>query len=171
VRYGIITPYTSFLIDETDILTQGGMDRAAQELEASSAGFNSNNTGSRAVDDADMMNNMNMAEAPAAPMMMMPTQTAGTMNTQQIDGEFAQSAPMQNAITNVSDKTFINLNGVWNDTTFQPDTMETVKVEFLSDAYFDLLAEMPELADYFALGDAVIVVIDGVAYEVVALEA
>lgn len=171
VRYGIITPYTSFLIDENDILTQGGMDRARDELEASSMGFSSNNTGRQAVDDADMMNNMNMAEAPAAPMMALPTMTAGAMNTQATDGEVTQTATMQNAITNVMDKTFINLNGVWNDTTFQPDTMETVKVDFLSDAYFELLAEMPELADYFALGDAVIVVIDGVAYEVVALEA
>jgi len=171
VRYGIITPYTSFLIDENDILTQGGMDRAREELEASSMGFSTNNTGSRAVDDADMMNSMNMAEAPAAPMAM-PTMTAGSMtNVQQLDGEVTQTNPLQNAITNVSDKTFINLNGIWNDTTFQPDTMETVKVEFLSDAYFELLAEMPELTDYFALGDAVIVVIEGVAYEVVPSEA
>jgi len=170
VRYGIITPYTSFLIDESDILTQGGMDRAEAELGEAALDFSTNNTGSRAVDDADMMNNMNMAEAPA-PMIAMPTQQQGAGsqlgNTQPAD-EFA---PNQNAITAVAGKTFINLSGIWNDTTFQPDTMETIQVEFLSDAYFDLLADMPELAEYFALGDAVIVVIEGVAYEVVPMEA
>lgn len=171
VRYGIITPYTSFLIDENDILTQGGMERARDDVGQSAASFSSNNTGRQAVDDADMMNSMNMAEAPAAPMMMMPmpTQTAGVGNT--IGGNTAPNAPMQNAITTVNAKTFININGVWNDTTFRADTMETVKIEFLSDDYFDLLMQMPELADYFALGQAVIVVIDDVAYEVVSSEA
>ena len=172
VRYGIITPYTSFLIDENDILTQGGMDRAEEQLGQSAVDFSSNNTGSRAVDDADTMNSMNMAEAPA-PVMAMPTMTAGFANTRQdgeLTGTVGQQAPMQNAITAVQGKTFINLNGIWNDTTFQPDTMETVKIEFLSDDYFDLLVEMPELSEYFALGEAVIVVIDGVAYEVVPVE-
>ncbi|MCL4256042.1 MAG: hypothetical protein KJ043_19960, partial [Anaerolineae bacterium] len=149
-------------------LSQGGLDRAQEELEQAAIDLSSNNTGQRAVDDADMMNNMNMAEAPA-PVMAMPTQTAGVGNT--IGTTTLPNAPVQNAITAVNDKTFINLNGVWNDTTFQPDTMETVKIEFLSDAYFDLLAEMPELAEYFALGQAVIVVIDDVAYEVVPSEA
>ncbi|KXK49679.1 MAG: hypothetical protein UZ13_02950 [Chloroflexi bacterium OLB13] len=45
--------------------------------------------------------------------------------------------------------------------------MTTEKVEFLSDAYFDLLDSTPELAAYFALGERVIVVLDGVAYEVI----
>jgi hypothetical protein len=46
--------------------------------------------------------------------------------------------------------------------------METEKVVFLSDEYFALLDENPELGPYFALGDRVIVVLDGIAYEVVA---
>jgi hypothetical protein len=45
--------------------------------------------------------------------------------------------------------------------------METVKIEFLSDAYFDLLIEKPELGAYFAIGERVIVVLEDVAYEVV----
>jgi hypothetical protein len=57
---------------------------------------------------------------------------------------------------------------VWTDTSFKPDTMQTQKVTFLSDEYFSLLEKTPELAPYFAIGDKVIAVIDGVAYEVVA---
>jgi hypothetical protein len=45
--------------------------------------------------------------------------------------------------------------------------MTTNKVTFLSEEYFELLEEHPELSDYFALGDHVIVVIDGTAWEVV----
>jgi hypothetical protein len=39
---------------------------------------------------------------------------------------------------------------------------------FLSDEYFALLDAQPTLTDYFALGDKVIVVIEGTAYEVTA---
>jgi hypothetical protein len=45
--------------------------------------------------------------------------------------------------------------------------METVEIAFLSDAYFDLLIEFPALADYFAVAEQLIVVYEGVAYEVV----
>jgi hypothetical protein len=46
--------------------------------------------------------------------------------------------------------------------------MTTQKVAFLSDEYFALLDAHPELTDYFAIGDKVIVVLDGTAYEVTA---
>ncbi|MBC6938210.1 MAG: hypothetical protein DWB42_20600, partial [Chloroflexi bacterium] len=78
------------------------------------------------------------------------------------------NAPPASPVQTVGSKTFLWLNGVWTDTTFEPDTMQTQKVVFLSDAYFDLLDEKPELSAYFALGERVIVVLDGVAYEVVA---
>jgi hypothetical protein len=45
--------------------------------------------------------------------------------------------------------------------------METVKVGFGSDEYFDLLAAWPEWGAYFALGERVILVAEGTAYEVV----
>ena len=83
------------------------------------------------------------------------------------DEEVAQQVAAQNPIRTVNDKTFIQQNGVWTDTTFNPDTMETQKVVFLSDEYFALITSNPTLGDYFALGERVIVVVDGVAYEVV----
>ena len=45
--------------------------------------------------------------------------------------------------------------------------MMPVKVGFGSDAYFDLLAARPEWGRYFAVGQYVIVVLDGTAYQVV----
>ncbi|MBZ0297466.1 MAG: hypothetical protein K8L99_33220, partial [Anaerolineae bacterium] len=80
--------------------------------------------------------------------------------------EYDEAEPTANPIQTVNGKTFILQNDVWTDTTYEPDTMETTKVEFLSDAYFDLLAQQPDLADYFAIGERVIVVLEGVAYEV-----
>jgi hypothetical protein len=43
-----------------------------------------------------------------------------------------------------------------------------VQVEFASEEYFQLLAEHPDLAIAFALGERVIAISDGVAYEVTA---
>jgi Ca-activated chloride channel family protein len=82
------------------------------------------------------------------------------------EGDGGGSMPQQNPIQYVGDKTFILQDGVWTDTTFAPDSMETVDVTFLSDAYFDLLDAQPALAEYFALGDSLIVVWEGVAYQV-----
>jgi len=80
----------------------------------------------------------------------------------------APAEPVTNPIQTVNGKTFLLQNGVWTDTSFQPDTMQTQKVVFLSDAYFALLDKTPALAPYFAIGDKVIAVVDGVAYEVTA---
>ncbi len=59
---------------------------------------------------------------------------------------------------------------MWIDTAFDPDIMQTVPVAFLSDDYFTLVASQPELADAFALGERVIALSDGVAYEVVSAD-
>jgi Ca-activated chloride channel family protein len=176
VRYGIITPYTSFLIEEDDILTQSGRDRAASEFaEGEAQALNENVVGSVAVDAADAINDLNLAQAPALQA------TSGFYDT---DEEGIILAPVddgsgvggevggfrtdgRNALNTINSKTFVNINNVWTDTTFDPDNMTTNSVAFLSDEYFDLLDEIPEIADYFAQGDNVIVVIDGVAYEVV----
>ena len=71
-----------------------------------------------------------------------------------------------NPVRYVGDKTFVLHGGVWTDTTFDPDKMEAVAVGFGSDDYFALLANRPDWGRYLALGDHVIVVLDGTAYEV-----
>jgi hypothetical protein len=54
---------------------------------------------------------------------------------------------------------------------FDPDFMETEKVIFLSDIYFDLAESTPDLASSFALGTDVIVVHGDLVYEVIGDEA
>ena len=160
VRYGIITPYTSFLITEDDILTQTGMADARLALEQEAQGLSSQASGAVAVEAADEIGGFANAAAPMPAVQ--PTMTAP--GQPQEGGEFY--APV-NPIQTVNDKTFILQGDVWTDTAFQPDTMETQKVVFLSDEYFALIEQLPQLSDYFAIGERVIVVIEGVAYEVV----
>lgn len=186
IRYGIITPYTSFLITEDDILSQAGRENANQLFEQEAQNNLANAvTGSGAVSAADMAQNMARSSAPqqgmppVAPMVM----PAATQTMQQSTGggignmappppsgapaEENFAAPQVNLMQQVGSKNFVQQNAIWTDSEFQPDTMTPVQVVFLSDEYFDLLAQYPEIAPYLAIDDEVIVVIEGIAYQVV----
>ncbi len=74
VRYGIITPYTSFLINENDILSQTGRDQAAQSFSDTANQLAGQASGAAAVNAADASGSLQAAEAPAP--MAMPTGSA-----------------------------------------------------------------------------------------------
>ncbi|NIW45417.1 MAG: hypothetical protein GWN30_11895, partial [Gammaproteobacteria bacterium] len=67
-------------------------------------------------------------------------------------------------------QTFVLAEGVWTDTRFDPENMQTTAVNFLSDDYFDLIRAYPQLGDAFALGGRVIAIYEGIAYEVVSTD-
>jgi Ca-activated chloride channel homolog len=185
-RYGIITPYTSFLIEEDDILSQQGRLDAEAQFQADAATLNESASGAAAVTAADAVGDLSRANAPLAVQATAPEPTLGAsvgsadfdMDDEVMEMEEAAEAlldagkalpypePARARFVDAGGKTFVLQGDVYIDTTFNPDTMETVKVAFLSDAYFDLLLEIPELAESFAVADQVIVVYDGTAYEV-----
>ena len=64
-------------------------------------------------------------------------------------------------------KTFQLKDAVWVDTEYKDDsTLPRVELKFGSDEFFALLAKEPKLADFFALGEKVIVVFGGKVYKV-----
>ncbi len=157
IRYGIITPYTSFLIDEDDIFTQTGRQNIADETEAEMLeDAAAPSYGAAAVDKAAEEGEMRWAEAP---------QSLPTIAAMSPDGSGQVQAA--EVIKHVGSKTFVLRDGVWVDTTFDPTIMDPVQVGFLTDGYFDLVAAVPLLGDYFALGRQVTAVHDGTAYKVV----
>ncbi len=154
IRYGIITPYTSFLIQEEDIFTQRGRDVILREAQSSMDMAFSQSAGAAAVDAAEAIGGARSAAAPSAMPTAVQTKSGELIDTREV-------------IRQVRDRAFVLRDGVWIDTAYDPEQMTTQKVAFLSDEYFDLLARQPALADFFALGERVIVVLEGVAYEVV----
>jgi Ca-activated chloride channel family protein len=144
VQYGIITPYTSFLIDDEDILTEEGRDDAKDGYAATPA-----------------------PAAVGAPAAERADEEGGLYDADSVGGGEALPEEAAQVVRLVGPKTFLLQDGVWIDTTFDPSRMETVEVGFGTDAYFDLLAARPEWGAYFALGSRVILVAEGVAYEVV----
>ena len=72
----------------------------------------------------------------------------------------------QRKIERVGTRTFYLKDGRWVDASYE-DGKETTKVELFSEAYFELVRKHKALAKCFALGDRVVVVIDGTTYETV----
>ncbi len=160
IRYGIITPYTSFLVEETDqALREEGRQGIVREIQATAEPAPASGQG--AVDRSSGEKALVGAEAPALPSL--PSGLGG--------GQTDEYGNPISPVRYVGDKTFILHNGAWTDTTFDPDRMTPVPVSFGSDGYFALIAAHPDWGRYFALGDHVIVVLDGTAYEVSAGEA
>lgn len=142
IRYGIVTPYTSFLIQEdSDVLTQEGRKSAGSAVQQN-----------------------------APPPASAPTSGAGAVGMSQANQEMkdANAAPSSGdgKLKHAGDKAFILRNGVWTDTTFVPETMTTSKIQFGSAQYFELLAQHPEWNVYAAVGQQMIFVVNGVAYEI-----
>ena len=148
IRYGIVTPYTSYLVTEEAPLGEVEQQRLANET------FN-------------QMLAMPTA-APSGPAAVQSAADAGAMqgaaSAPEVKGEASSTVRVLGA------RTFVLSKERWIDTAFDPDTMQTTAIDFLSPEYFDLVAAHPELADAFALGEQVIALSNGEAYEVVSSE-
>ncbi len=155
IRYGIITPYTSFLVEEpADALTESGRnDIIQQETESAMSAAPAPSSGAAAVEKAVESMALESADM-AAPAQSAPMAVEGSPGVLQ--------SP---AVTTVGEKAFVWHDGVWTDTTFDPETMTARPLAFAGDEMLQLLADNPAAAKYFALGDSVIVVLDGTAYQ------
>ncbi len=165
IRYGIITPYTSFLITEDDIFSQSGREEAQTAFQAESGQTFGQVSGANAVDASEAAAGLADAQAP----MAAPTQTFRDKdaNGMPVGSAGEGGAASQQAVRYAADRTFVWRDNAWIDTLYDADQMTPTQVIFLSDAYFDLLSLDPAVGEFLALGDHVLFVWDGTAYEVV----
>ena len=140
LRYGVMTPYTSFLVEEdVPIFSSEGRKEATSDLERALPGALAPATGAGAVENAQAIQSYSQAEAAVG----------------------SPSARMKV----VGDKTFVQRDDVWIDTSYEED-MSTTSFGFGSDDYYRVLGERPDWGPYFALGERVIFLADGQAYEI-----
>jgi Ca-activated chloride channel family protein len=146
IRYGIITEYTSFLVTEPDVLGNAAQESIVEgEYE-------------RALEEPPAASGMDAVERAAEEW--------------KISGAEVPLGPSEftDIVKTVGSRTYKHISGVWVDTRFDPEAMSTQKVPFLSEDYFYLVDASPELAAAFALGERVISISGGIAYEVVGSE-
>ena len=161
-RYGIVTPYTSYLALEEGQVSRRDTTITMNEAPRPATGLG----GFR-----------KMSGPTAAPASTpMPQAVTGADAIQQSKKARAQQERVMlkddedtrtDAVKRVAGKTFYLIEGVWTDSEFKAETRlpETVLV-FGSDEYFELLNKNPKLGSYFSLGERVIVVLDGRVYKV-----
>ncbi len=147
IRFGIVTPYTSYLVTEPSALGREAEEAIASEAFGQMMATPAPITGQDAVGRAQAESEMSKAEAPMA-----------------IEGEAAE------VVRIAGTHTYRLIEGVWIDTLFDPQTMQTLKVPFLSEDYFALTGASRVLASGLALGPRVIVVHNDVAYEIVGVD-
>jgi Ca-activated chloride channel family protein len=156
-RYGIVTPYTSYLALEPNAVV-GGVTAARRD----NRGFLS---GER------MKNAPQPAPPPKAADVRITTgQAAVALSKQaraQLEVDRIEKGTASSSTKNVAGKTFYLRDGVWIDSEFKTgSTLPETVVKFGSDEYFALLKQKPRLGEYMSLGEQVIVVFEGRIYKV-----
>jgi Ca-activated chloride channel family protein len=154
-RYGIVTPYTSYLATDGSFANVAPTD--ARQLSLLSAGASAKmkrESGADAVQQSVQQNSMqsNITAAPAA-------------RGKDLDEQILIRNTTQNQF--VANKNFVNQGDVWVDVEYKPELKQTeVELSFASDEYFAVLERERELAQWFALGESVIVVWKNKVYRV-----
>ncbi|MBI9044936.1 MAG: VWA domain-containing protein [Anaerolineaceae bacterium] len=149
VRYGIVTEYTSYLVTEPDALGGEAQNRVAD----------------------DLFEEMEMApEEPAFGQRAVEKAAGeGELYSADMAPDSSQVVPEadQRTVRQVGARSFVYSAGIWIDTQFDPDRMKTEKVVFLSLDYFKLSEYREDVSAALALGENVILVVDGQAIEIV----
>jgi Ca-activated chloride channel family protein len=166
-RYGIVTPYTSYLA-----------------LEPGAAGADNNFAVDGASGRGRSRDGIRPMSAPVqrAPRVMPPVKDVAGLSTgaaavqmskqsraqQEATRVISEADPSAAAVMrSVGGKTFYLREGVWTDAEFKPEAKRAeTTLTFGSEEYFRVLGEKPRLADFFALGERVIVVYEGRVYRV-----
>ena len=165
-RYGIVTPYTSFLALEPGAV---GEDEARPRPVPMRDRQQPATAGRRGV-------RVSPSPPPPPPPTYVGDSGAGAVaqsrtaremqdaTTVDLSGVTVNSA---GSVQRVGDKTFYLRDGVWTDAEIRADAhLPETTVTFGSDEYYALLGRTPALGRYFALGEQVAVVHEGRLYRV-----
>lgn len=153
LRYGILTEYTAYLVEEPGM----SRDQVAERVERLAMAPVEQTGGRsfrRARADADMRQAASVSEAEEAMAAMAPP---SAMNAHAIGGDTGTPT-----WTRVGRRIFRLVDAVWVDARLQQDAAE-LAIEPWSGAWLDLIERFPGLRDAAALGESVIIAGDGLA--------
>jgi Vault protein inter-alpha-trypsin domain/von Willebrand factor type A domain len=158
-RYGIVTPYTSYLALESEQQSLNFVTPSpASTPVRRSGGFSGGliNSQPKAADQT-------VTVTTGAAAVQQSKRARALKEVDKLEKDDTRS----DAVQRVGGKTFYLIDGVWTDSEFKAEAKlpETV-LKFGSDEYFDLLKQYPKLASYFALSERVVVVFEGRVYRV-----
>jgi Mg-chelatase subunit ChlD len=165
-RYGIVTPYTSYLVLEPGMRLADVPGTLNQTVDVRPSKAPGGGGQHRA------------AQGRPAPMMIPDPATISSgqdavvlskekEKLSRADKLESAEAVAGSSLRQVAGKTFYLRDGVWTDSEFKAeDKLAVVTLKFGSDDYFNLIGQEPKLADYLALGERVVIVWKNKAYKV-----
>jgi len=167
-RYGIMTPYTSFLVQEDQKIALSG-GRSAVPAMPQSVNLILRDRGG-AMDEAKKGFAGTAGEAPARA-----SQTLNKMRNDRDAGAdkelgdmvaYMNQANGQRSMNQLRARTFYQDGARWVDSQYDGKSKTTQIVAFTTE-YYDLAAKRPEIAEYLSQGEQVVLVVDGKNYEII----
>jgi Ca-activated chloride channel family protein len=145
LRYGILTEYTSYLVQEPDVVATPGIPRPAREDQLGGAENSAKQTGTgafeRARASAKLYDSKTLAAADAA-----------------ASDRLATLAPEATAAASrrVGGRLFVQRGRVWTDVA-HVNRITVTDVQAYGPAYFEMVRVLPELAPFLSVGDEILI--------------
>jgi len=169
-EYGVVTEFTSFLIEEDMIMAQADdhrmLQRARRSLTVPGPVFGAMAVGRSA--QVQTLQRQGLGGAAAAPpavpgMVGRAAQGQENLSLAYTPSEVAERA--QQVVRNIGTRTFYQQGKQWVDSRYQSG-QQVIPIQAFSEAHFALLRKRPELRQYLSLGDHVVVQLERVAVQV-----
>jgi Ca-activated chloride channel homolog len=161
-RYGIVTPYTSYLVLEPGMRVAGmptpkGSRNSLKNLGGLGPGASN--------DQAALPATPNSVASAGRSAVEFSKDKEALRRAEKV--VVTEDSKAEKGMRQVAGKTFYLREGVWTDSEFKPeDKLPVTTLKFASDEYFNLIGQEPKLAECFALDKRVVVVWKGKVYRV-----
>ncbi|MHC5019499.1 MAG: hypothetical protein ACYTGX_05200, partial [Planctomycetota bacterium] len=175
-KYGVMTPYTSYLVVEDEVQNQGRVrrDRWGRPMPNPAGGPSAPSApGSggfrrfaedrkEAAADAAKSLRASGGRGVASSKALKKMKEGKLDDLEEMDGD----AGVRKVMRTVGDKTFYKQGEAWIDSSFDAAKQKVVEIVAFSDRYMDLLTKHKGIGQWLALGEQITVVIDGTAYKI-----
>jgi Ca-activated chloride channel family protein len=168
-RYGIVTPYTSYLITDDNIPNQPivrhraiDMFRRMEDMEQE-AGF----SGRPSFEVAKGLQRLKGTDQLPSPSKHMLEAIQSAPITSEEKARFKTVQDIAQRVRYIGNKVFYYRNGTWYDSTYDPQKdKQLITIKYMSDEYIKLATEIKGIARYLVLGDSLILKFGGKVYKI-----
>ena len=169
-RYGIVTPYTSYLALEDGQVSQRFVTSGQPGIGSGTGARRGANAAPGGLSAPRPAASPGMSTADSATLNVVTGAEAVQQSKrarEQQDAFRVKDEEKSAAVRRVAGKTFYLVDGVWTDSEFKAESrLPETATTFGSEEYFALLKQMPKLGSFFSLGERVVVVFEGRVYKV-----
>lgn len=170
-EYGIVTPYTSYLVLEDDariIRQQPSSSPPAPSSQVWRESVSRSDPSTRSMEKAKDSMKAESGEDAVATSQWIKGQKEAEIAYESKKADKAGSSSLEKSMKKIDDKTFYLRGDVWYDSLYKEKGKEKrIKLQYMSKEYLSLLSDKPEIAKYLAIAPQVVLVWEDKVYEIV----